>query len=159
MKKVIAVLTSVIMIIALIPLTVFAADTVTVTGTENTVISGSGNMYDITGFTGNITLENADIKGEGRSAVVVKDNSDVTFILNGTTTITGDENNYSCGIEVEYGSTVRFSGDGTLVVTGGKWGAGIGSYGTTTNIPEDKRVNVGRIYINSGTIIATCGAR
>ncbi|MBQ7699145.1 MAG: hypothetical protein IJT49_02245 [Clostridia bacterium] len=159
MKKVIAALISALLILALVPVQVSAFDTVTISGNEDTVISGSGSVYDISGFTGNIMLEDAVIKGEGRSAVFVKDNSDVNFILKGTTEIEGDENNFSCGIEVEIGSTVRFSGDGTLYVKGGKYGAGIGSYGTTTNIPEEERVNVGKIYINSGTVIATAGAR
>lgn len=159
MKKVIAAVISAIMIITIIPVSVYAKDTVVITGTEDTVITGSGAVYDITGYTGTITLDSAVITGEGRSAVIVKDNSDVSFVLKGETTIKGDENVYSCGIEVEYGSTVRFSGNGTLRATGGQWGAGIGSYGTSVNIPEEQRVNVGKIYINSGTIIAVAGRR
>ncbi|MBQ5346498.1 MAG: hypothetical protein IIU39_00375, partial [Ruminococcus sp.] len=103
----------------------------------------------IDGVTGTITLEDAGVFSQGRSAILVKGGSNVTFVIKGHTTVEGDSNAYSCGIEVEYGSSVTFEGDGTLNVTGGKWGAAIGSYGTDTNIPEAERVQVGEITINS----------
>ena len=95
----------------------------------------------------------------GKSAIKVQDNSNITFELVGSNDIAGDLNAYSCGIEVEHGSSVTFNGDGTLNVTGGKWGAAIGSYGTDINIPEEQRVQVGEITIDSGNINAYAGPR
>ena len=113
----------------------------------------------IDGVTGTITLEDAGVFSQGRSAILVKGGSNVTFVIKGHTTVEGDSNAYSCGIEVEYGSSVTFEGDGTLNVTGGKWGAAIGSYGTDINIAENERVKVGEITINSGNINAYAGRR
>lgn len=113
----------------------------------------------ISNTSGTVTLDNANIQSIGRSAIKVKDNSNIIFNLVNTNTIAGDLNAYSCGIEVEYGSSVTFEGNGTLNVTGGRWGAAIGSYGTDINIPEAERVQVGEITINSGIIHAYAGPR
>ena len=163
MKKFLAVLLAAVFVAAALPFTAFAAE-----DGEVLVISENGDYtidasqtapVDISGVNGAVTLDNAVINAAGRSAIVVKDGANVTFRLVGTSTIKGDANTCSCGIQVEYGSSVTFEGEGTLNVTGGKYGAAIGSYGTGTNIPEEQRVQVGEITINSGNINAYAGAK
>ena len=123
----------------------------TVTGTQLVVIDGANAT---------VTLSGANIVSTGdTSAIIVKNGANVEFVIEGDNTISGNPDATTCGIEVEFGSSVTFGGTGTLNVTGGKWGAAIGSYGTTINIPEEQRRNVGEITINSGTIIAQAGAR
>lgn len=160
MKKTVALLLSILMIATMIPfsaVTVFAeGEVVTISGDET--ISGESPMIDIDSDA-TVTLDSAVVTGAGRSAIFVKNNANVTFVLQGESVVTGDSNAYSCGIEVEYGSSVTIEGEGTLKVTGGLWGAGIGSYGTDRNIPAPERRMVGEITINSGTIIAQGGRR
>ncbi len=164
MKKILSVLLAVFLLVSVIPLVANAAegDSKTITINENGDYVLDENDYtavDIDGVTGKITLADAGVFSTGRSAIKVMNNSDVTFVLEGFSTIEGDSNAYSCGIEVEYGSKVTFEGQGTLNVTGGLWGAAIGSYGTDRNIPADERVKVGEITINSGYINAFAGRR
>ena len=163
MKKLLAVFLAAVMVAAALPFTVFAAE-----GSEVLVISENGDYtiditqtapVDISGVSGTVTLDNAVISATGRSAIFVKDNSNVTFKLVGTSVVKGDENAYSCGIQVEYGSSVTFEGEGTLNVTGGLWGSAIGSYGTSINIAAEQRVKVGEITVNSGYINAYAGRR
>ena len=163
MKRFLAVLLAAVFVAAALPFTAFAAE-----DGEVLVISENGDYtidasqtapVDISGVNGAVTLDNAVINAAGRSAIVVKDGANVTFRLVGTSVIKGDANAYSCGIQVEHGSSVTFEGEGTLNVTGGRWGAAIGSYGTDINIPEEQRVQVGEITINSGNINAYAGAR
>ena len=143
MKKIVSVMLTVFLLLTALPLTAFAEDETA----APLVISENGSYtideshdsatpIDITAPKATVTLSNATVNGSGRSAIFVKDNADITFVLEGFNTVTGDENAFSCGIEVQYGSKVTFEGEGTLNVTGGKWGAAIGSYGTTINIPE-----------------------
>lgn len=163
MKKALAVFLAAVMVAAALPFTVFAAE-----GGEVLVISENGDYtidinqtapVDISGVNGTVTLDNAVINATGRSAIFVKDNANVTFNLVGTSVVKGDENAYSCGIQVEYGSSVTFEGEGTLNVTGGLWGSAIGSYGTDINIAAEQRVKVGEITVNSGNINAYAGRR
>ena len=164
MKKILSVLLAVFLLVSVIPLAANAAegDSKTITINENgdyVLDENDYNAVDIDGVTGKITLADAGVFSTGRSAIKVMNNSDITFVLEGFSTIEGDSNAYSCGIEVEYGSKVTFEGQGTLNVTGGLWGAAIGSYGTDRNIPADERVKVGEITINSGYINAFAGRR
>ena len=164
MKKIISVLLAVFLLVSVLPLAVSAEENesavVVINENGDYVIGADDNApVDIDGISGNITLSDANISAAGRSAIVVKNNAEVTFILEGFSTISGDENAYSCGIEVEYGSKVSFSGEGTLNVYGGQWGAAIGSYGTDINIPFEERVQVGEITIDSGNINAYAGRR
>ena len=164
MKKILCVLLAVFLLVSVIPLAANAAegDLKTLTINENgdyVLDENDYNAVDIDGVTGKITLADAGVFSTGRSAIKVMNNSDVTFVLEGFSTIEGDSNAYSCGIEVEYGSKVTFEGQGTLNVTGGLWGAAIGSYGTDRNIPAEERVKVGEITINSGYINAFAGRR
>ena len=163
MKKLLSILLAAVLVAAALPFTAFAAEE-----GEALIISENGSYtidisqtapVDISGATATVTLDNAVINAAGRSAIFVKDNANVTFVLVGTSVIKGDANAYSCGIQVEHGSSVTFEGEGTLNVTGGRWGAAIGSYGTDINIPEEQRVQVGEITINSGNINAYAGAR
>ena len=94
-----------------------------------------------------------------RSAIKVSDGAEVTFVLSGFSTIAGSAKTRSCGIEVGYDSKVTFEGEGTLNVTGGEFGAAIGSYGTGTNIDFEERAKVGEITINNGYINAFAGRR
>ena len=152
--------------IAFILIMAFALQTVvfaegeaqTITEDGEYVVNGTAPL-DIDGCRATIVLDGANIASVGRSAIIVKNGADVTFVLNGENVVTGDSATPSCGIEVELGSSVTFEGDGMLTVTGGEFGAAIGSYGTETNIPEEQRRNVGEITINSGTIIAYAGRR
>lgn len=160
MKKTVALLLSILMIATMIPftaVTVFAeGEVVTISG--DATISGESSMIDVVSDA-TVTLDSAVVIGTGRSAIFVKNNANVTFVLQGESVVTGDnrEDMYSCGIEVEYGSSVTFEGDGALKVSGGYYGAGIGSYGTRLNIPDYERRMVGEITINSGNIEAYGG--
>lgn len=164
MKKILSVLLAVFLLVSVLPLAVSAeeGDLKNVVFNENGDYVLDRNDYDavdIDGVTGTVTLSNAGVYSQGRSAIKVMNNSDVTFVLDGYSTVMGDSNAYSCGIEVELGSKVTFEGEGALDVTGGKYGAAIGSYGTGINIPEEQRVQVGEITINSGVINAYGGYR
>ena len=132
MKKILSVLLAVFLLVSVIPLAANAAegDSKTITINENGDYVLDENDYtavDIDGVTGKITLADAGVFSTGRSAIKVMNNSDVTFVLDGYSTVKGDANAYSCGIEVEYGSKVTFEGEGQLDVFGGLWGAAIGS--------------------------------
>ena len=160
-KTVLSLVLIVVLLFSMFSFSAFAVE-------DNYLINENGNYtisesittpVVISNTSGTITLNEANIKASGQSAIKVKDHSDITFKLKGYNEIAGDLNAYSCGIEVEHGSSVTFEGEGTLKVTGGKWGAGIGSYGTDINIPEAERVQVGKITINSGNIYAYAGPR
>ena len=164
MKKILSVLLAVFLLVSVLPLAVSAEEG----EFKHIVINENGdyvldqNDYDavdIDGVTGTITLSNAGVFSQGRSAIKVMNNSDVTFVLDGYSTVKGDANAYSCGIKVEYGSKVTFEGEGQLDVFGGLWGAAIGSWGTDRNIAPEDRVKVGEITINSGVINAYAGRR
>lgn len=167
MKKTVSVLLALLLLASAFSLTVFAEE-----GTETLVISEDGNYtidssvntpVDITGAKATVTLDNANIQAGvqqfERSAIKVSDGAEVTFVLSGFSTIAGSTKTTSCGIEVGYGSKVTFEGEGTLNVTGGEFGAAIGSYGTGTNIDFEERARVGEITINSGYINAFAGRR
>ena len=123
--------------------------TETVYAADNIVIDGA----DVT-----LTLDNATVGGTG-SAIVIKNNSNVKLELVGDSKVTGDAAEVSCGIYVEYGSSLTVSGSGTLTVTGGKYGAAIGSYGTERNLPENERINCGDITVAGGTVYAYGGEK
>ena len=119
----------------------------TVTAADNLVIDGSECT---------VNLDNATIGSTG-SAVVIKNNSNVTLNLIGESTVTGDSSTESCGIYVEYGSALTIKGSGTLKVKGGKYGAAIGSYGTERNLAVEERLKCGDITIAEGTVYAYGG--
>ena len=167
MKKIVSVLLAVLLLTSAFSLTVFAeegADVLVISEDGNYTIDSSVNKpVDIIGAKATVTLDNANIQAAvqqfERSAIKVSGGAEVTFVLSGFSTIAGSSNVTSCGIEVALDSKVSFEGEGTLNVTGGKYGAAIGSYGTGINIPEEERVQVGEITINSGNINAYGGER
>lgn len=162
MKRMISLVLALLLLVAAVPLAASAEEAViSVINEDGNYIIGPEDRdpVDIDGVNATVTLSNAGVFATGRSAIVVKGGSDVTFVLEGYNTVEGDSNAYSCGIEVEYGSKVTFEGEGTLNVTGGLWGAAIGSYGTSINIAPEDRVKVGEITINSGNINAFAGRR
>lgn len=160
MKRILATILMVLLVFSIFPLTAFATDVQLISTDGNYTIDDTvTSPVVISNTSGTVTLDNANIHAVGQSAIKVQDNSHIIFNLVGFNEIAGDLNTYSCGIEVEYGSSVIFKGEGTLNVTGGKWGAAIGSYGTDINIPEAERVKVGEITIDSGNINAYAGPR
>ncbi len=167
MKKIISASLAALLALTAFPLTAFAegeesAQALLINEDGSYTIDRTHNAaqpVDISGARAIVKLSSAEIAAAGRSAIKVENNSDVTFVLDGFSNISGDSSEFSCGIEVAFGSKVSFEGEGTLNVTGGKYGAAIGSYGTSINIPEDERVKVGEITINSGNINAFAGAR
>ena len=164
MKKLLAIILTIMIVASASAVSAFAEDGIneTVITEDGTYTIGSdcGKLV-IDGAKATVNLNDASMSSEslGYSPVIVTNNSDVTFVLKGTSNIAGDSKKESCGIQVDFGSDVTFKGDGTLNVTGGKYGAAIGSFGTGTNIPEDQRVLVGTITIDSGIINAYAGAR
>lgn len=162
MKKIISVVMVLLLLVSAIPMAVSAEEAqVTIINEAGSYVidASQSGPVDIDGVKATVTLSDAQVSSKGRSAILVKGGSDVTFVLVGDSSVSGDANAYSCGIEVEYGSKVSFEGEGTLRVTGGLWGAAIGSYGTDRNIPAEERVKVGEITINSGNIFAYAGRR
>ncbi|MCR5652501.1 MAG: carbohydrate-binding domain-containing protein, partial [Ruminococcus sp.] len=163
MKKLISIILVVMIVMSVSAFAVYAEDetnviTITEEGTYD--ITSDCAKLIIDGVKATVVLNDADMSStDDTSAITVKNNADVSFVLKGTSNIMGNPDSYTCGIEVEYGSGVSFNGEGTLNVTGGKYGAAIGSYGTATNIPENERVKVGTITINGGTINAFAGVR
>ena len=164
MKKIISAFLAVLLVVTVFSVAASAAETdytVNVIDQDGSYTLGcdDNDPVDIVGANATVTLSDASIQNWNRSAIHVKDHSRVTFVLEGFSTIKGNDSTYSCGIEVEYGSSVTFEGEGTLNVTGGLWGAAIGSYGTDRNIPAEERVKVGEITVNSGNINAYAGRR
>ncbi|MBQ3285742.1 MAG: hypothetical protein IJH40_08905 [Ruminococcus sp.] len=167
MKKIISVLLAVLLLTSAFSLTAFAdeaAQAFVISEDGNYTIDASFNTpVDIVGAKATVTLDNANIQADlqqfERSAIKVSGGADVTFVLEGFSTIAGSSNKTSCGIEVALDSKVSFEGEGTLNITGGKYGAAIGSYGTGINLPVEERVQVGEITINSGNINAYGGER
>ncbi|MBQ1839102.1 MAG: hypothetical protein II127_05750, partial [Ruminococcus sp.] len=129
----------------------------------NYVLTGTYENVVIDGAQANVTLRNVfiDTTGKKKSAVFVQNGANVKFILEGESTIKGDnvdkDEHESCGIEVGVGTNVIFGGEGTLNVYGGRYGAAIGSWGTRINIDAELRRQVGTVTINSGNINAHGG--
>ena len=167
MKKLISVILAVLMIASVFSLTAFADDAIETLlineDGEYTIDSSVTVPVDIVGARATVILDNANIQAAAqnfeRSAIKVSDGANVTFVLVGFSTIAGSANTRSCGIEVGYDAKVSFEGEGTLTVTGGEFGAAIGSYGTGTNIDFEDRARVGEITVNSGYINAFAGRR
>ena len=158
MKKTLSVILTVLMLVSLVPVAVFADGEEIVITEDGNYTVGSVEALTVDGANVVITLSDSTINGVGRSAVILKNGANVIFVLEGSNTINGDADVPSCGIEVRQGTTATFTGKGTLNVTGGKYGAGIGSYGRTRHSdPTDDGMFVGSIVINDGVIIAHGG--
>ena len=161
MKKTLSTLMAILLIVMAVPFSAvtFAEGEAIVINESGAYTVGSCESLTIDGAEATITLQNAVINGNGRSAIILQNGADVKLVLEGTSTIKGDENTPSAGILVDEFSSLVIEGTGTLDVTGGKYGAAIGSFGTDINIPYEQRRNVGTITINSGNIIAHGGKR
>lgn len=129
---------------------VAAADTKTISSDGSYEVTGSVPVAIADGVKATITLTDATIAAQGASAITLGENAVVTLVLKGTNTLKGDASSISAGIFVPQSAKLTIEGSGTLNVTGGKYGAGIGS--------DYQRVN-GDIIINSGTINANGGDR
>ena len=126
---------------------------VTVTDPDGYIITGSttSNTVTVSG-TQNITLQNATIDlSDGRfCAFDIGDGGNVTLTLEGVNTI---KSGTSCaGIEVLDGETLEITGTGSLTVTGGQYGAGIG-----TGETNDGGFSCGSVVISGGSVWATGG--
>lgn len=160
MKKFLSSVLATVMIVVMLPLSsaIFAADADVIISEDGTFTVGSCASLTVDNADAIVLLDNAVIHGVGGSAIVIKNGSNVTLKLQGNNTVSGDASVASAGICVEYGSTLTIEGNGALNVTGGKYGAGIGSFGTGTNVAPELRTKVGTITINSGSIVAHGGA-
>ena len=100
-----------------------------------------------------VTLRDVTIQNQSIVYSALAMNSSATIILEGTNTVTS--NNNSAGITIGGpGSTLTITGNGELTVTGGWHGAGIG----TGNATAGANVSCGSIIISGGTIKAIGGS-
>ncbi|MBP5245299.1 MAG: S-layer homology domain-containing protein [Clostridia bacterium] len=130
--------------------TISESGSYTYSGTDPIVISDG---VDVT-----LTLSNANISNADGAAISIGTNSNVTIILEGENVLSASSTVCSAGIFVPRTSVLTVEGTGSLDVTGGKYGAGIGSYGTGINVAPELRLQCGEIIINSGNITAHGGA-
>ena len=106
-----------------------SGNNVTATDSDGYIITGSttSNTVTVSG-TQNITLQNATIDLPEDSWVCafdIGDGGDVTLTLEGVNTI---KSGVECaGIDVVEGEKLEITGTGSLTVTGGRYGAGIGT--------------------------------
>lgn len=104
------------------------------------------------------SVEHSNV-GEDGSAIRISGEATVNLIFEGNSVIAGNPSVISAGIEVEEGSTVNIYGmeGGSLFVSGGKYGAGIGGIGYTAASTENPRS--GNINIYGGNITTVGGER
>lgn len=132
-----------------------AGEDVTATNPDGYIITGSttSNTVTVSG-TQNIILKDATIDLTYRTyncAFDIVDSGDVTLTLEGVNTIaSGSER---AGIDVRDDEKLEITGTGSLSVTGGQYGAGIG-----TGINSDWDFsNCGSVVISGGSVWATGG--
>ena len=139
---------------------------VEVTANQHWLITGTGSYTTnkiIIGENATVTLSGVNIRtttdtGSGNnpnySCIQCKDYSNATIILaDGTTNTLTSTGKWCAAIQVGcgtnvYESTLTIQGSGSLNATGGQYGAGIGSNGSTA---------CGNIVIQGGTVNATGG--
>ena len=125
---------------------------VTVTDPDGYIITGSttSNTVTVSG-TQNITLQNATIDlSDGRFCAFDIYGGNVTLTLEGVNTIKSGK---SCaGIDVIEGEALEITGTGSLTVTGGQYGAGIGTGETIAG-----NLSCGSVVISGGSVWATGG--
>ena len=124
------------------------------TDPDGYIITGTTEGYTVTvSGTQDITLQNATIDltyHDYFCAFDIVDNGKVTLTLVGINTIKSGK---SCaGIDVIEGETLEITGTGSLTVTGGQYGAGIGT-GETNN----GDFTCGSVVISGGSVLATGG--
>ena len=132
----------------------YATNTCVLTILNDATISGTSTngtfriVVPSTGSVSALTFKNLTLATKARDASTVKLERDVTLTLSGENAISA-AGQYSAGIEVASSAALTINGDGTLVATGGRNAAGIGSAG---GFPPP-----GKILIESGTIFAQGG--
>lgn len=157
-KKILAFIVSTMMILAGI-FTVSADGEYIISESGSYTYGGSDPVVIGEGLDVTLTLNGASIDNAEGAAISIGEGTNVTLVLEGTNVLKASTTITSAGIFVPYGSTLTIEGDGKLDVTGGKYGAGIGSYGTGINVASELRLKCGEIVINSGDITAHGGAR
>ncbi len=122
---------------------------------EGTLLLDQNQTVKISGIT------HSNDGTEYRSPIQITNGATVNLIFEGQNVLTGNQINNSAycsaGIQVDNGATVHIYGleGSSLTVTGGTYGAGIGSVGNATIIQPD--TPAGAIYIHSGNITAYGG--
>jgi len=110
-------------------------------GINKTITVGSGETFTLSWTTISVTT------GPG-----IQCSGNATIILDGTNTISTTAEGYPAIQAGSSGTTLTIQGSGSVMATGGKYGAGIGGrYDTSSNFI------CGNIAINSGTVTATGG--
>ncbi len=122
------------------PLTISNADS---------VVTASNGIIVQTGISANLTLKSVNIANaldDNFTALETQGTGVANIILVGDNTLISRD--FTAGLQVEEDATVIIEGEGSLVATGGQYGAGIGGgqHGTA-----------GTIIINSGTVTASGG--
>ena len=112
MKKTISVLLAVLLLVSAIPLAANAAEgdskAIIINQNGDYVLNeNSYNAVDIDGVTGRIILADAGVFSTGRSAIKVMNNSDVTFVLEGFSTVEGDTPSF---LQREASTSTRYCG-------------------------------------------------
>ncbi|MCI5578584.1 MAG: hypothetical protein MR364_03670, partial [Oscillospiraceae bacterium] len=131
-----------------------SGNNVTATDPDGYIITGSttSNTVTVSG-TQDITLQNATINLPEDSCVCafdIVDGGDVTLTLEGVNII---KSGVECaGIDVVEDEELEITGTGSLTVTGGRYGAGIG-----TGMIRDVYYNSGSVVISGGSVWAIGG--
>ena len=117
--------------------------------TTNKIIIGENATVTLSGVNIRTTTDTGSGNNPNYSCIQCKDYSNATIILaDGTTNRLTCTVDWCAAIQVGYESTLTIQGTGELEATGGTYGAGIGSNGSTA---------CGNIVIQGGNITATGG--
>ena len=136
----------------------YVSGTLTLSGAGAFTLSGTNTAGKVrvvvpADVTNAVTLSDLTLQttGGGQCAFALEQNADVSFFLAGANTLASGQNR--AGLEVPTGASVSITNApsdaaGTLTVTGGAFGAGVGG---------GKEGAGGTVTINGGTITATGG--
>ena len=126
-----------------------AVSPITVTGTGSNTIAVAGGVSGLTLILNDVSITSPS---GGSSPINLQSNANVTIQLTDGTSNLLDANgaNNVAGLCVPSTATVAINGTGSLTVTGGNWGAGIGGGSGAAG---------GTINISSGAVAATGGQR
>ena len=117
--------------------------------TTNKIIIGENATVTLSGVNIKTTTDTGSGDNPNYSCIQCVRNSNATIILDaGTTNRLTCKGDWCAAIQVGYESTLTIQGSGSLNATGGTYGAGIGSNGSTA---------CGNIVIQGGNITATGG--
>ncbi|MBO4281261.1 MAG: InlB B-repeat-containing protein [Lachnospiraceae bacterium] len=103
-----------------------------------------------------VTIEGTDTDP---SPITIEPGCTVNIILAGENTLTAKTDKVSAGIYVKYGATLNIYAEegGSLTVTGGRYGAGIGGVGVNQHASPYNQGTPGVISIYGGRIVAQGG--